>query len=522
VSAFVIRGGDVLDGTGAEASRADVLIEDGRIQAIGRIGRSDLPTVDASGLSVAPGFIDIHSHSDYTLLVDPRAVSAVTQGVTTEVVGNCGFGCFPIDDPDLAATAVYGYDGTVPLAWRDAAGYFAALRAAQPAVNVASLTPHGQLRLSTMGLSEHAAQPAELTRMARLLEASLAQGTWGLSTGLEYAWEAGASEEDVTALCGVVARAGALYATHTRDRDAFAADAVAEAIRVADGAGVRLQISHLTPRSGFAENERCLALVEHAQADGLDVQFDMHTRLYGITYLHAALPPWALERPAPELRALLLDRSAREAIRSHRSLLSAGGDWSRVVLLDNPVWQQYARRDLHDIAGERGQTEIEALCDLLAGAASDTRQLMVIIHCYDEHEQRRTFGHPLCVPGSDATTLAPDGPLARSFFHGAYSWAAWFYRFAVREHGILSAPQGVHRMTGQPARRLGLVDRGVIRVGAAADAVVFDPESFADRATTFEPNQPAVGMVHVIVNGVLTMIDGALTGERGGVVLRRA
>jgi N-acyl-D-amino-acid deacylase len=191
------------------------------------------------------------------------------------------------------------------------------------------------------------------------------------------------------------------------------------------------------------------------------------------------------------------------------------------VLLDNPFWPGYARRDVASVAAERGQEPLDAVYDLLAGALEAPQRLMVIIHAYTEEEQREAFAHPLCVPGSDATTLAPDGPLGDTWFHGAYTWASWFYRFMVRDERLLSPAAAVHKLTGQPAARLGLSDRGVLKPGAWADVTVFDPGRFAERGTTFEPNQLAEGIVHVLVNGVHTLRNGAATGDRGGRVLRR-
>jgi N-acyl-D-aspartate/D-glutamate deacylase len=208
-------------------------------------------------------------------------------------------------------------------------------------------------------------------------------------------------------------------------------------------------------------------------------------------------------------------------MRPHRSLLSAGDDWSRIVLFDNPFWPDYARRDLAEIAAERGQGPLDAVYDLLVPAVDEPHKLMVIIHAYDEQEQCEAFAHPCCVPGSDATTLAPDGPLAGSFFHGAYTWASWFWRFMVTEERLLSPAAAVHKLTGQPAARLGLADRGVLRPGARADVTVFDPARMAERGTTYEPNRLAAGVEHVVVNGVHTLRDGRPTGERGGMVLRR-
>lgn len=517
----VIRGGTVVDGTGRAPRVCDVAVKDGRVTAVGDAPGEAGAVVDAAGLIVAPGFVDIHSHSDYTLLVDPRAVSAIHQGVTTEVIGNCGHGCFPVRDVELALTAIYGFDDTVPLTWSGAGEYLERLESARPAVNVLSLVPNGQLRLATVGLADRPATTAERAAMAELLRESLAEGAWGYSTGLEYAAETGATEEEVTELAAVAAGEGAWYATHTRLRDEGAADAVAEAIRTATHAGSRLQVSHLVPRNGPEESDRCIEVVDAAHDAGLDVAFDMHTRTFGLTHLFAALPGEALAAPRDELAALLRDPARRDAMRGYRSILSAGDDWGRVVLLDNPFWPELARRDLASIAAERGTEPFDAVCDLLLGALDESHRLMVVIHAYSEAQQRVAFAHPLCMPGSDATSLAPDGALASSSFHGAYTWASWYYRFMVRDEALLAPEDAVRRLTSLPAERIGLTDRGVLREGARADVAVFDPGTLAERGTIYEPNQLAEGMRHVFVNGVHTLRDGALTGERAGMVLRR-
>lgn len=518
---LVIRNGTVLDGTGADPVRADVAVSDGRITALGEAGAGAIE-LDAAGRLVAPGFIDIHSHSDYTLLVDPRAVSAIHQGVTLEVVGNCGHGCFPIRDPARAARAIYGYSDALVADWGTAAGYFERLEEARPAVNVLSLVPNGQLRLAVVGLEDRPATAEELREMTSLLEESLEQGAWGFSTGLEYAQERGAPEEELISLCRTSARRDGIYATHTRRRDAGAAEAVEEAIRAARATGGRLQVSHLVPRSGEEESHRCIAVVDAAADAGLDVAFDMHTRLYGTTFLHTAIPPAVLGESPERQAELLRDPATRRSLETYESILSAGGDWGRVVLLDNPVVPEYGRRDIASIAEERGQRPLEAVCDLLLAALPDTARLMIISHSYTEAEQREAFAHPLCMPGSDATTLAPDGPLAGCVFHGAYTWAAWFYRFMVEQERLLTPAEAVRRLTSMPAERLGLSDRGVLRAGAAADVVVFDGKAFTERGTTFEPSVLAAGVSHVVVNGVVTLRDGALTGDRAGRVLRRA
>jgi N-acyl-D-aspartate/D-glutamate deacylase len=206
---------------------------------------------------------------------------------------------------------------------------------------------------------------------------------------------------------------------------------------------------------------------------------------------------------------------------AHRSILTASGDWGRVVLLDNDVCPQYARLDFEEIGRRRGQTAGDAALDILAMSANASRPLMAIAMVYGVADQALAFSHPLCVPASDATALAPDGPLAGSAFHGAYTWAAWFWRFAVNEQRLFSPAEAVAKLTSQPARVLGFSDRGRVEPGQKADLVVFDPHRFAETGTTFEPNRFAVGMRHVLVNGKIALREGVFTGTRAGQVIRR-
>ena len=307
---LVVSGGTVVDGTGAPGIPADVGVDGGRIVEIGDLRDAEPERrLDASGMIVAPGFIDIHSHSDYTLLVDPRAQSAVAQGVTTELVGNCGHGCAPITDPDRFTSNIYGYDPAVRIDWSTMAEYLDRLEVAGPAVNVATLVPNGNLRLAAMADPGATATPDEVRRMGMMLEEGLEAGAYGYSNGLEYALESAASEGETAELCRIVARAGALYATHERNKDIHAAEAIKEGIRVARASGARLQISHIIPRRGSPTGsvERVVELVEEAHRSGLDVAFDAHTRLHGILNASAALPSWALEGTPDDLRDRLRD-----------------------------------------------------------------------------------------------------------------------------------------------------------------------------------------------------------------------
>ena len=334
----VIRGGTVYDGTGAAGRVADVGVKDGRIAAIGSLEATGA-TIDAAGLAVTPGFIDIHSHSDYTLLHGSACGQRDPPGRHDRGRRQLRLRLLP--DPRSAA----GAPRDLRLLRRppDHAG-------ARRASTSRRSRPRG--RRSTCSASSRTAScgwrrsgwptgrptPAELAEMQGLLRESLDDGAWGYSTGLEYAQEQAASEDELTAL----ARRRPFYATHTRKRDDGAADAVAEAIRTGANAEVRLQVSHLVPRNGIEESRRCIELVEPARDAGQDVAFDMHTRTFGLTNLYAALPAWALGAEPAELAAILRDPAKRDEMRGHRSILSAGNDWSRVVLLDNEIWPEYS------------------------------------------------------------------------------------------------------------------------------------------------------------------------------------
>jgi N-acyl-D-aspartate/D-glutamate deacylase len=517
---LVIRGGTVYDGSGGSPFRADVAVAKGRIAAIGpKLGEAERE-IDATGLAVTPGFIDIHSHSDYTLLVDPRAVSSISQGVTTEIIGNCGFGCAPVGDPRLARDSIYGFDGSVALSWHSIGGYLDKLDAARPAVNVMTLYPNAQLRRIAVGDPENPASPAELDRMRGMVREGLAEGAAGFSIGLEYPAEAAASENELTALAAEAGRVGKLFATHTRDRAEGAVEAVAEVLRIARRAEVRLQVSHLLPRCGHEGSLRCVEIVDEARACGQDVAFDMHTRLYGTTMLSTLLPPWALKDGPQALRRHLADPGQRERIRNGRGIILSVGDWDKVILLDVPGRPDISRRTLGDIGRERQRDPHDCALDILSDEAEELHRPMVLLAVYDDDIQKLAFGHDLCSPASDATALAPDGPLSGSSFHGAYTWAAWFWRRVVREWRLLTPQEGVRRLTAHQARILGLHDRGALVAGARADIAVFEPETFGERGTIFEPNQIAAGMRHVVVNGVPALADGVLTGQRAGQVLR--
>jgi N-acyl-D-amino-acid deacylase len=523
----LVVGGTLVDGTARPRRRADVGVADGRIVAVGDLGgREAADRIDASGLVVAPGFVDVHSHADLSLLVDPRARSAVSQGVTTVVIGNCGHAPAPLPDPRDLPDLVFGYHPSVEVTWTGFGDYLDTLAGGRPAVNVAALAGDIALRLAVVGRSPRPATPAELDRMAGLLDEALDAGAFGLSSGLEYPLGRAWATDEIVALCRVAARRGGYYAIHTRDRDLGSDAAFDEAFAIARRAEVALDISHLTPRYGAPPGSaaRALARIDAARARGEDVTCDMHTRLHGLTKLVTALPVEALDGGVEALLARLRDPARRAEYHAFtRPLFKMGlmGEWERLTLFEAQRSPEWVGKDFRTIAEERGRDPMDAVMDILLEAGDDAPNVLWTGLVTTEDDLEEAYVSPTCMPESDATALATDGPLAGQSFLGAYTWASYYLRRFVRERAALTLEAGIHRMTELPARRLGLADRGVLREGARADLVIFDPATIAERGTLATPNQYAVGVHHVLVNGRSALRDGVFADERAGTVLRR-
>lgn len=517
----LIRGGEVHDGSGADPRYLDVLLVGDKIAEIGHVDApSDAEIVNASGLIVAPGFIDVHSHSDYTLLVDPRAVSQITQGVTTEIVGNCGHGCTPYRNPVLGPVAVYGPITSHQRPPESVGGYLEALGAAGPAVNVLTLVPNGQLRLDAVGLEQRPANAPERMVMERALREAMDDGAIGYSTGLEYAQEVGASEAEVIALGRLAGRMGGIYATHTRDRDAGALKAVHEALRIASSAEIPLQISHITPRGGMAMTDACLDAVLTARAAGQVVEFDMHTRTFGFTHLKNLVDLSVLQGNRETILARLSDERERTRIKAARNLITRCG-WHRVTLARSRSHPQYANLTFEEIGRELGRDPHDAALDILTADIDVLTYPMVTLQTYTEEQLRRTYLADRCMIGSDATALAPDGPLKNEVFYGAYSWVSWFWQRMVRETASFSPAEAIHRLTALPADVFDIKGRGRLKSGMQADIVLFDAGQFTCNASLARPNVIASGVRDLFVNGIRTIRDGRPTEYRGGHALRR-
>ena len=526
-----IEGGQVIDGTGRPGARADVGIKDDKITAIGDLHREPAASnLYAAGKVVAPGFIDMHSHSDWRLWENRRAESKVRQGVTTEVVGNCGFSPAPVSDEfldDLRGFALHVPAG-MDFRWRSVGDYLKAFDASGTALNVIQLIGHGTLRVAAMGFARRAPTAAELGRMQKLLADGIEDGAWGLSTGLIYAPGSYATTEEVVALATVAGRHRGFYASHIRGEGATLLDAVREAIHIGREGDLPVQISHVKAagRPNWGKVADALALVDAARQEGLDVMADVYPYTASSTSLRTLLPDWVLEGGIDAMLERLADADVRARIRQEleapvtgQSLLDRIG-WENVMVSSCTRRKDAEGKRISELAASRGMDALDAALELIV--AEGGKGSMILFQL-DERDLRRALVHDAVMIGSDGSALAPYGGLAAGKPHprsyGTFPRVLGEY---AREQRVLTLPQAVHKMTALPARRLGLKDRGVVAVGRRADLVVFDARRVADRATYQEPHQYPSGIEHVIVNGSFVIKDGVHTGSFPGRLLMPA
>jgi N-acyl-D-aspartate/D-glutamate deacylase len=490
---LIIQGATVYDGTGAPGRVCDVGVSGDRISAVDDLVARDAGRViDATGLALAPGFIDVHSHDDFAVFLTPGMEFKVGQGVTTTVVGNCGLGAAPFRSA-RAYLAFFGADdrrASLPV-WDDYAGYLDAVDAEPPSCNVAALAAHGALRLDAMGNERRAPDEAELTRMADTLAAALDAGCVGFSSGLIYEPGRYSDTEELVALARVTSGTGGLYATHMRDEGVGLLDAVAEAIEIGERGGVPVQISHhkATGPAAWGLVTKSLALIDAARARGVDVTADQYPYTAGSTSLFAVV------------------QNAEEG--------TAGpADWSTIVVASAPGHPEYEGRPIAELAGEFGCAPIDAAKTIVDAEGYGA---VVVMHSMCEDDVRTVMAHPTTMIGSDGIPTLAGKPHPR--LYGTFARVLGRY---ARDEGVLSLEQAVHRMTGLPAAKFGLEGRGVIAEGAAADLVLFDPATVDDVATYEAPRRHPAGIHAVWVNGTEVLRDGTHTGTRPGRALRSA
>jgi dihydroorotase/N-acyl-D-amino-acid deacylase len=530
---LLIVGGHIIDGSGSPWYAGSVAIKDGKIVDIGRLeGASAKQVVDATGLAVAPGFIDLHSHSDYTLLVDGEADSKIRQGVTTEILGEAN-SAGPILGPAIAefdkSSAPLSQKGGIKRDWTTLGEYFARLERDRISVNIASYVGSGQVWEDVLGNVNRRPTPEEMEKMKALVDQAMRDGAIGLASGLIYAPNMFASTGELVELAKVAARYGGIYTSHIRGEGASGVRAIKEAIEISEKAGLPAHILHfkMDGKENWGHMAGQIAVIQAARDRGVDITADQYPYLAGMTSLKQCLPPKFLEGTSDEIVARLKDRSAREEIRKDitqglpgwdNNEVKAVGGFHGVMLasVQKPENKKYEGKRMDEIARMMGSHPVDALCDLLI---SEGASPYAIYFAMSDPDVELAMKQPWVGVGSDGVAVNPSmefmgKPHPR--FYGTFPRVLGVY---VREKKVLTLPDAIRKMTSLAAQITGLTDRGLLRPGMAADITIFDPNTVKDKATFENPMQYPVGIPYVIVNGVVVISKGEHTGARPGRVL---
>jgi N-acyl-D-amino-acid deacylase len=526
---LLLRGGTVIDGTGEPGHVADVAVEGDRIAAVGPglSGTADR-VLDLTGRVVAPGFIDMHSHSDLFYFACPSAESKIRQGVTTEVVGMCSFSHAPVraEQQALVMGWVGGIGRTPDLPWQSFGEYLDKLRGIRPSVNVIHFVGHGALRIAAMGFEARAAEADDLRAMERGLGEAIDAGAWGLSTGLVYPPSAYAKTEELIALARFMRSRHGFYFSHVRGESAMLLDSIAEAIRIGDEGGVPVQIAHVkaSGRENWPKIDAALGLIDDARRRGVDVAGDVYPYNAGATKMDNLMPAWAHEGGVTKLLERLADRATRKRITDE--CVVDGERWGTVsqgrIGFDQVFVAACRRRELEglnlaQLASQTGKAPADALMDLLL---EEGCTVAMVSFSQSLDNVAKVMAHPALMIGSDSIPLfegegdRPGKPHPRTY--GTFPRVLGEY---ARERKLFPLETAVHKMTGMPAARLGLRDRGVVRVGAAADLVVFDPARVRDESSYPDPHRYPSGIHQVIVNGHVAVDGGRMARPGAGRVL---
>jgi N-acyl-D-aspartate/D-glutamate deacylase len=523
----VIQGGEVLDGTGAAPVPADVLITGDRIGAIvPRSAGASWRVIDARGLVVAPGFIDVKTHSDFTLPLTPTAESKVFQGVTTEVLGHCGFSVAPVlpGREELLREYLSGVPPGLPVRPTTFTDYLATFPACS--VNTIMQVGHNTLRLMTTGMDDRAPSADEFAAMQRLMTEALDAGALGLSSGAFTPPGAYATPDELARLVGLLTPYGAGYASHIRDEASGLIEAMREAFAAAEAARVHVQLVHfkLSGTDNWGSAARVLAEIDAARARGVAVDADLYPYTAAGNPLRNLFPPWVQEGGVEAMLARLALADVRARVREEfaRNGLNSFGripSWDAVTISTAATRPDDAGLSMAEIARRRGVDPVDAVCDYVI---ADRAQTYVLIESIAEQDVRALLQSPAFLVGSDGRAMAPDSITGRGKPHprnyGTFPRLLGHY---VRELGLLSLEEAVWKITGGAARMLRLTDRGLLRAGYRADVTVFDPAAVLDRATYDDPSRYPVGIPYVLVNGVPVVDGGEHTRATPGRVLRR-
>jgi N-acyl-D-amino-acid deacylase len=515
----LIRHGQLIDGTGNPWVRADVAIVDGRVASIGYLrAESARRIIDASGLYVCPGFVDMHAHSDVQLLAQPEWEVKLAQGVTVEVIGQDGLGVAPLTDPIVTPLRqqLRAWNGDPPAidwSWRTMADYLARFDS-HVSPNVACLVGHGTVRMQVMGMDDRGPSDEELRQMQAIVGQAMADGAVGLSAGLTYAPAVYSNDDELVELCEPVRQWGGYYQPHHRDYGAGALQAYSASIDIGRRADVPVHLTHahMSTPVNRGRGPELLALIDESRAGGVDVTLDSYPYLAGNTYLHASLPKWVHIGGNSAVLDQLRDPTTRRRIEAEMDAV----DWSQIVLssVSRPESRRYVGLSVADAAHAAGAiSAFEFYCDLLIG---EDLGVGAINYIGNEENVRTILQHPAHTAGSDGIVVG-DRPHPR-----AWGTFARYLSEYVRELKLVRLEEMIRKMSALPAQRLGLIDRGLVRAGFAADVVCFDAETVRDRATYENPRQRPDGIAYVLVNGEVVIDNHQHTSKTPGRVLRRS
>jgi N-acyl-D-amino-acid deacylase len=519
---LVIKNGMVIDGIKNEAYRADIGIIGEHIKEVGDLQKAPAKSaLDAAGLIVSPGFIDIHTHTDIEILSNPKAESKIHQGVTTELTGNCGSSAFPLKQPLSEYEKRMAEQLHVDIDWTDLQGYHAALNRTGTAVNHATLLGQGTLRGYVMGDEQREPTAPEMERMKQLVAEAMAQGAFGLSTGLEYTPGGFAETDEIIEICRTASKYGGFYATHIRSEDKAVLEAVGEAIHIAESAELPLEIAHFKAvgRTNWWKLPMMIDLVEKASKRGLNITADRYPYIAYSTGLTILFPQWALNGGMEQLILRLKDKKIRASMKTDTLKKVKGYGWDKIVIsnIDKKHNKDMIGKNIAEIASAKNEDPYEFVCDLIIDEGKDVDHVGFGM---SEENTETVLKHPLVMLGSDGSSLAPYGPLSKGKPHPRnYGAFPRFLGYYVREKKILSLSEAIKKVSSMPAAKMGLQKRGSLEKGNFADIVVFDPDTISDRATFIDPHQYPVGIDYVIVNGTIVIDHGKHTGKLPGKVL---
>ena len=523
---LLLTGGLLADGLGSPLVRADIGVIGERVVAIGDLSQSQAAQIiDTRESVVAPGFIDIHTHSDVSVLFTPGMESSLAQGVTSEVVGNCGISLgLATAAPEFSLERRWLEQAGGTLSWSDLSGFLSRVEDSGCALNIATLAGHGSLRKRVMGMAQRAPSGTELAQMQQELDVAMQAGAIGLSSGLEYVPGSYADVAELTALAKVAASYGGFYATHLRDEGDLLEESVAEAIAVAEGAGLPLQLSHhkAERRRNWGKILSTLAMVDSAQARGMDILLDQYPyTAYQTSLAVIALPLWAQAGNPEDLAQKLTDSDLRSRAREWMGELESSGgvSWDAIEIASCPH-HAYVGKSITTLAQQVGCDPRDFILDLLA---EGTGWVSAAHFAMSEVDVERILSDPRVMIGSDSVAMNPHAKSADAHrpHPRSYGTFARILEHYVKEKNLLSLPEAIRRMTSLPAQRLGWSDRGRLAVGAFADITVFSPTAITEHATFIAPHALATGVSSVIVSGQLTWHEGKPTGARHGKVIRK-